>query len=149
MTSKRWWRARRFRMDSQRGAVAVEVAMIVPALVLIASVMFMLWRLGTARAQILESAEAAARAASIAVTSDQAQRVAHDVAVADLATYHITCETLQVDVDASMIGSTNPDAQIGIQMSCDLQMDPLPIPAPRAATITVETHHVIDRLKAG
>ena len=89
------------RFGRQRGATAVEVAILIPLFGLLLAGLIGGWRIGWARAQVVEAAAAGARAASIPASGGQARQLATTAVQADLATVGLHCADVQVDVDTS------------------------------------------------
>ena len=75
----------------ERGAAAVELTLMVPALVLVLGLLVAGGRLWFARTAVVEAAQTAARAASLARTAGQANHDGQGAAAASLATAGLTC----------------------------------------------------------
>jgi Flp pilus assembly protein TadG len=88
----------RRRLGSERGSVAVEIALAVPLMVLLLFLLTAAVHLGRAAIDVNSAAAAAARAASLARTGPAATTAARNAATADLAGQ---CASLSVSVDTS------------------------------------------------
>lgn len=85
----------------QRGAASVELVILVPCLMIMIGLVVVGGRLWFARAAVDDAAAAAARAASLARTSTQAEHAAGVVARAGLDAADLRCRPVTVDVDTS------------------------------------------------
>ena len=90
--------ARHHRRD-QRGSAAVEITMLVPALLLTLGLIVVGGRVWFARTTVNESAHAAARAASLARTAGEARAEGQSVGEQSLATGGLRCTTTTVEVN--------------------------------------------------
>jgi Flp pilus assembly protein TadG len=88
----------------ERGAAAVELTLMVPALVLVLGLLIAGGRLWFARTAVVEAAQTAARAASLARTASQAYHDGQDAAAASLATAGLTCGDRTIVVGTGAFG---------------------------------------------
>jgi Flp pilus assembly protein TadG len=93
----------RWRHDD-RGAAAVELTLMVPALVLVLGLLVAGGRLWFARTAVVEAAQTAARAASLARTAGQAYHDGQGAAAASLATAGLVCGNRTVIIGTGAFG---------------------------------------------
>ena len=93
----------RVRQD-ERGAAAVELTLMIPALVLVLGLLVAGGRLWFARTAVVEAAQTAARAASLARTAGQAYHDGQGAAAASLATAGLTCGDRAVVIGTGAFG---------------------------------------------
>jgi len=123
---------------NERGAVSVEVALLVPVLVLVAAGATAGWRLWWASGQVQAAAGAAARAASVVGDSVVAGQTVTAVINADLATAGVHCQNISISQDVAAV--TLPPGVPGtvhVQVRCAVGLTDLLLPLP--GTITVDT----------
>jgi len=82
----------------ERGSVTVELALLVPALVLVLGLLVAGGRIWFARTSVAEAAQTAARAASLARTAPAASSAGQDAGRASLATAGLRCSSASVQV---------------------------------------------------
>ncbi len=83
---------------AERGSVTVELTLVVPALVLVLGLLVAGGRLWFARAAVIESAQSAARAASLARDAGSAASDGRDAGRASLSTAGLRCSAASVEV---------------------------------------------------
>ena len=113
----------------ERGAVALEFAVIVPALGLLIALMVGTARVWFAHTTVEQIAGTAARAASLAVTPGEAKAAADRIAGAQAATNGLNCAGLSVSADVS--GFQVPEGQparIDVRVSCSVPLSDLVVP---------------------
>ena len=86
---------------SSRGSVSVELALVVPALVLVLGLLVAGGRLWFARTSVAESAHSAARAGSLARSAAAAASEGAAAGRASLATAGLRCATTSVQVETA------------------------------------------------
>lgn len=113
----------------ERGAAAVELVILVPALVLVIGVLVAGWRLWSARAEVTDAAAAGARAATLERSGAQARQRAERVAQSNLDTFGLRCDPAAVSVDTTGFhrpsGST---ADITVDVTCRVALQDLLVP---------------------
>jgi Flp pilus assembly protein TadG len=92
------------RRPDDRGTAAVELTLMIPALVLVLGLLVAGGRLWYARTAVVEAAQTAARAASLARTAGQAHHDGQSAATASLATAGLRCEGRTVIIGTSAFG---------------------------------------------
>jgi Flp pilus assembly protein TadG len=113
----------------EAGAVAVEAAILAPALLLILALLMFGGRNAIATGAVEQAAVDAARAASLARTGAQADTAARDAASRSLADQDLNCATITIRVDTSGF-RTRPGqaASVGTTVTCLLRLSDLALP---------------------
>lgn len=140
---RRGWRG-------QRGAAAVEVVVLVPALMLIVALVAGGGRVWFARSTLAQIADSAARAASLARDPATAQADARAVAALDLAAAELRCAGgPSVSVDTSGFGvPVGQSATVGVQVECAVSLSDLVLPGlPGSLTVVGASRSTLDRYR--
>lgn len=133
----------------QRGAAAVEFAVLVPVLVLLFGVVVGGARTWLARGAVEQAAGAAARGVSQARSPAEARRVAADFAAAQAAVGGLRCDRFTVVVDAGAL-ATGPGraGQVGATVTCAVPLGDLLVPGwPGAVEVTATASAIVDRYR--
>ena len=135
---------RRESRHGERGAVSIEVVVIVPGIVLFIALMTAGWRIWSVRAQVHDAAAAGARAASLAATHDKAVQAARSAIAADLDAVSSHCVDPEVQVDGSAFSlAAGRSGEIGVDVTCWVAFSDLVLAMPG----TLEaTGHAVSRL---
>ena len=88
----------------QRGAAAVELTLLVPALLLVVGLLVAGGRLWFARTTVNEAAQTAARAASLARSADDASTAGRDAGSQSLTTAGLRCRSTSVSINTAAFG---------------------------------------------
>ena len=113
----------------ERGAAAVELAVLVPALVLMLGLVIAGGRLWFARATVVEAAQTTARAASLARTGSEATQEGQRAGRASLDTAGLRCAPASVTVDVGAFGvSAGTPATVRSRVSCSVPFSDLMLP---------------------
>lgn len=105
----------------ERGAVTVELVLIVPAVVLVIALMTAGWRIWSVRAQADDAAGAGARAASLASDAPSADAAARAAVAAELATVASHCVAPQVQVDVSAFTApAGATGEVRVDVHCEV-----------------------------
>src|SRR3954468_5371076 len=91
-------------MHDQRGAAAVELTLLVPALLLMLGLLVAGGRLWFARTTVNEAAQTAARAASLARSAYAAAGAGQDAGLQSLATAGLHCRSMSVSINSAAFG---------------------------------------------
>lgn len=113
----------------ERGSAAIELVLLVPALMLLLLFAVAGGRVAIAHGSVQQAAADAARAASIARTAGAAQTSAVAAARATLANQGLTCASMTVTLDTS--GFAKPvgtPASVGATVSCTVELSELSLP---------------------
>lgn len=104
-----------------RGSVSVEVAVLLPAFLLLIVLATMVGRLAVATNAITVAAHDAARAASISRDRDTAEQRADTVATETLAAQGLHCRRLQVRSDTSQFSlPVGTPATVRVTVTCEV-----------------------------
>jgi Flp pilus assembly protein TadG len=128
------------------GAVAVEAAILAPALLLILALLMFGGRNAIATGAVEQAAVDAARAASLARTGAQADTAARDAASRSLADQDLDCATITIQVDTSGF-RTRPgqSASVDTTVTCLLRLSDLALPGiPGSNRISATAVSVVD-----
>lgn len=134
----------------ERGATAVEFAIILPALLLIAGMLIGAGRLANAQVAVQQWADAAARTASLNRDAMSASTQAHAVIAADAKSSDVRCRPgwlLRLDATAfgQQIGAAGT---VRAQVLCVIELSDLLVPGfPGSITISAESTSTLDRFR--
>lgn len=133
----------------ERGAVTVEVVILVPLVLLVLGVMVAGWRLWAARSATVQAAEAAARAASIARSGGEAVQRADQVARANLGALGIECSRTAVAPDtADFAKPPGVSGRVGVRVECEVPFADLLVPGmPGSLTVTSNASEQLDTFR--
>ena len=136
---------RRGRRD-ERGAVATELVLLTPLLILLLLFVVALGRLAGARINVDGAAAQAARAASIASTPGAATAVAQQAATAALGADHVTCATLHVATDTARFA---PGGSVAVTVTCAVSLADLTgLALPATEQVSSSAASVIDTYRS-
>ncbi len=126
---RRGWRQVRGPEARQRGAVAVELTLLVPALVLVIGLLVAGGRLWLARTAVTEAAAAGARAASLARSAGEAGLSGREAAARSLTTAGARCSSRSVSVGVSAF-STPPGTPgtVTAVVTCTVSLSDVALP---------------------
>jgi Flp pilus assembly protein TadG len=126
--------------NDERGSAAIEVVLLVPALMLLLLFAVAGGRVAIAHGSVEQAAADAARAASIARTAGSAQSTAGEAARATLANQGLNCTSVTVTLDTSGFAtSVGSPASVAATVSCTVRLSDLAVPGlpDRVITATV------------
>ena len=106
-------------LRDERGAVATELVLLTPLLILLLLFVVALGRLAGARINVDGAAAQAARAASIASTPGEATAAAQQAATAALGADRVTCATLQVATNTARFA---PGGSVAVTVTCAVSL---------------------------
>ena len=130
----------------ERGAVATELVLLTPLLILMLLFVVALGRLAGARINVDGAAAQAARAASIATTPGGATAAAQQAATAALGSDHVTCATLQVTTDTARLA---PGGSVTVTVTCAVALGDLSgLRLPVTESISSTAASVIDTYRS-
>jgi Flp pilus assembly protein TadG len=124
-----------------RGTVAVETAILVPALVAVMALIVVVGRLGNSKLDLDAAAQAAARTISMARSPANAIADAEDEARATLRVGSATCRDLTFDVI-----ETATDVTVEVTCTVDISVASF-VPVPGSLTQTASATEVLDLYK--
>ena len=130
----------------ERGAVATELVLLTPLLILMLLFVVALGRLAGARINVDGAAAQAARAASIATTPGGATAAAQQAATAALGSDHVTCATLQVATDTARFA---PGGSVTVTVTCAVALGDLTgLALPATESVSSTAASVIDTYRS-
>jgi Flp pilus assembly protein TadG len=133
-------------LRDERGAVATELVLLTPLLILILLFVVALGRLAGARINVDGAAAQAARAASIATTPGGATAAAQQAATAALGSDHVTCATLQVATDTARFA---PGGSVTVTVTCAVALGDLTgLALPATEQVSSTAASVIDTYRS-
>jgi Flp pilus assembly protein TadG len=125
-----------------RGTVAVEVAIVAPAIIVLLVLVMLAARVSQAGAEVQSAAAAAARAASQQATPDGASQEGTAVAQASLRDAGVSCTPWDVDVDTSAMV---PGGSVSVTVRCTAQFSEMTLLAvPGSRTFEHTATEVVD-----
>lgn len=135
------------RARGERGSVAVETAVIAPALVALLMLVVFAGRVSQAEAEVRRAASEGARAASLEFFEDAAQRAATERVAANLRENDVVCAELETEVDTSAL---RPGGQVTVTVRCVADMaDVALLGVPGQRTFVARAIEVVDRYRGG
>lgn len=135
------------RVRDQRGSVAVEVAILAPALVALMLLVVFAGRVSYADGEVRRAAAEAARAASLRQSPEAAVVAAQDTAASNLADSGFVCGELTTDVDTTQLVA---GGRVSVTVRCVADMsDVTLLGVPGTRTFESRSVEVIDRYRGG
>lgn len=136
----------RLRSANERGAVAVELALLAPVLVLLLTALIFGARLWLARSAVTDAAAVAARAATLARTAGEAQQMGKSAASQNLSTQGLTCSPSSVALDLSAFATpAGQPARVTARVHCTVPMGDLVLPGiPGSVQIEASANSALD-----
>lgn len=133
----------------ERGAAALEFAVIVPALGLLISLMIGAARVWQAHTVVEQIAGTSARAASLARTPTEARAAATAIARDQAATRGLNCASLRVEVDVGGFQvPVGQPARVDARIACGVPLADLIVPGwPGTWSVDAEAGSVLDRYR--
>lgn len=138
-------RGRRTRPD-QRGSIAVEVAVIAPALLFLMLLVIYAGKVAEADGNVERAATRAARAASLRQSAELAESDARKAAAANLSAAGVPCLTVDTTVDTRFF---EPGGHVAVTVTCETSMaDVTLLGVPGRRTFTATAVEVIDTYRS-
>ncbi len=129
------------------GSVAVEVAVVAPALVALLLLVVFAGRVSQAEADVRRAAAEAARAASLRQHPADAVEAAEATAEANLATSGVACAQLDTDVDMAEFAA---GGSVAVTVRCEVSLaDVTLLGVPGQRSFAARSVEVIDRFRGG
>lgn len=129
----------------ERGSASLELVLMAPVLIVLMLFVVLVGRLGQARADVDRAARDAARAASIARTSDAAHERAAAAARATLADGGVSCRSMTIVLDS---GAFAPDGAVHATVGCNVDLADLSLlGVPGSRTITATFAQPVDAFR--
>ena len=137
----------RFARTDERGSIAVEVAVIAPALLFLMLLVVFAGKVAEADGNVERAASDAARAASLRQDPADATADAQTTAAANLAAAGVHCHTLTTIVDTD---DFRPGGIVTVTVRCEASMvDVTLLGVPGRLTFTATAVEVVDRFRGG
>lgn len=131
--------------SADRGSASLELVLMAPVLIVLMLFVVLVGRLGQARADVDRAARDAARAASIARTSDAAHERAAAAARATLADGGVSCRSMTIALDT---GTFAPDGAVHATVGCNVDLADLSLlGVPGSRTITATFTQPVDAFR--
>ena len=135
------------RARGERGSIAVEVAVIAPALLFLMLLVVYAGKVSEADGNVERAVADAARAASLRQHPADATRDAQIVAAANLSASGVPCLTLSTTVDTN---DFEPGGTVSVTVRCEASMkDVTLLGVPGHRTFTATAVEIIDTYRAG
>ena len=133
------------RPATESGSVAVETAVIAPALVALLLLVVLAGRVSQAEGEVRRAASEGARAASLEYFEDAAVTAATDRVTANLKDNGVVCAELTTDVDTTQL---LPGGRVSVTVRCIADMaDIALLGVPGTRTFVATSIEVIDRYR--
>jgi Flp pilus assembly protein TadG len=127
----------------ERGSAATELTLLVPVLILLVLFVVFCGRLADARLRVNDAAHQAARAATLARTSNQASHDAHATAQAALSHDSVRCQNLGV---SAQLAGPKPGSTVTVTVTCDIGLSDLTmLGVPGSTTAESTQSSVVDQ----
>lgn len=134
------------RSRGEAGSVAVETAIVAPALVALLLLVVFAGRVSQAEAEVRRAASEGARAASLEYFEDAARSAAEDRVAANLRANDVACAELTTEVDTTALA---PGGQVSVTVRCVSDMaDIALLGVPGRRTFVARSIEVVDRYRA-
>ena len=128
---------------SDRGSVAVELAILTPAFAIMVALVLLVGRTQSSRADIEAAAHAAARSITLSRDPTTAAAISHNEAIERLDVGSPSCRTLGWDLDI-----TDQDATVTLTCTVDLSEAAL-VPVPGSVQVKATSTEIFDRFAEG
>lgn len=131
----------------ESGSVAVEAAVLAPALVALLLLVVFAGRVSQADGEIRRAASVAARAASLRQYPADAAQAAREAAAANLSASGVACGQLDTEVDTSLFAA---GGTVAVTLRCTASMADISLlGVPGQRTFLARSVQVIDRYRGG
>ena len=119
----------RTRAMRERGAVAAELAVVIPALILMLGMIIAGGRLWFARTTVVEAAQTAARAASLERSAGPALAAGREAGDSIMSTAGLNCSSSSISVDTAAFGvPAGVPATVNATVRCSVRLGDLGLP---------------------
>ena len=142
--------ARRHHLDAERGSAAVEVTMLIPALLITLGLLVVGGRIWFARTTVNEAANSAARAASLARSATEAAVVGRAAADQSLSTNGLRCASTAIRINTAGFGvPVGTPATITTSINCRIAFADLLLPrVPGGVNLTASGASALDTYRS-
>lgn len=136
---------KRHRSVRDTGSVALEAAVLTPALLAVGLLIVAAGRIAVAHTRVESAAASAARAASLARSLPTGIDAARSEAATSLAGDHITCATTAVQVHGNYTAPLGTPTSVTVKVSCTASLSDLALPGlPGSRTVTAAATSPLD-----
>ncbi|MVA75012.1 pilus assembly protein TadE [Auraticoccus sp. F435] len=134
----------------ERGAVATELVLLVPSLVVVVGLLVAGGRIWLARQSLEEAAAGGARAASLARSAASARQLAEESVQANVTTAGMTCAPMVLDVDTSGFAvAPGVPASVTTTVTCRISLSDVAVPGlPGAMTLSADGESALDTFRS-
>ena len=127
------------------GSVALEAAVLTPALIALGLLIVAAGRIAVGHTRIESAAASAARAASLARSWSAGVDAARSEAVSSLAGDHVTCSRVSVQLQGDYSTPIGSPGQVTVRVSCVASLSDLALPGlPGSRTVTATATSPLD-----
>ena len=127
------------------GSVALEAAVLTPALLAVGLLIVAAGRIAVAHTRVESAAAGAARAASLARSLSAGTAAARSEAAASLASDHLTCAAVSVQVRGNYSAPLGTPASVTVRVTCTATLSDLALPGlPGARTVSASATSPLD-----
>lgn len=131
----------------ERGSVAAELTLLVPALITLLLFVVFCGRLAEARLRVEDAAHQAARAATIARSAGQADADARATSQAALDDAGMSCRALTID---TRLADLRPGGTVSVTVTCQVGVSDLALLAvPASISVSASAESIVDRWRGG
>lgn len=132
--------------SGDRGSVAVETAVVAPALIILLLLVVFAGRVSQAEAAVQRAASEASRAASLEFDAAAATEAAQSTVAANLASSQVVCSNLETDIDVTDLV---PGGRVSVTVRCEAPMSDLALlGVPGQRTMSATSIEIVDRYRA-
>lgn len=133
------------RLRDDRGSVAIELAILMSAVVVLLGIFAVIGMMSSAASTVEQAASQAARSASIERTGAAASSMAQQTALTALTEQDLHCVEFSVDSDVSVFATSAGTAgQVSVHVSCTVDFSHLPVPGLSTRTYTGQGSSPVD-----
>jgi Flp pilus assembly protein TadG len=138
------------RTHDERGSAAVEITLLIPALLITLGLLIIGGRIWFARTTVNEAANSAARAASLARSAAEAATIGRTAANQSLSTNGLRCASTAVEVNTAGFGvPVGTPATITTSISCRVEFADLLLPRiPGGVDLTASGASALDTYRS-
>lgn len=135
--------------QNERGAAAVEAALLIPLLVFVLMACLCGWRVWWAHSQVTAAASGAARLVSLQRSPGVAQFKAASLVEADLTTSGVVCSSSSVAVeDAALAKAPGISGDVTVTVTCQVGLSDLMLPGmPGSITVVSSATERVDTFR--
>lgn len=135
----------RRRKGDERGSMAAEAVIVIPAILLLVALFAVGYRLWSARSAVAGAAEAGARAASLAGNPSTGQARAADAVAGNLQTLGVRCASQSLTADVGALAQPpGSEGSVSVTLTCVVDLRDLGLPGGGSLTVTRSASERVD-----